>query len=278
MAASDTPRPPRLRVRDVHVAFDGFKALGGVSVDVPAGQVVGLIGPNGAGKTTLLDVVCGRTTPASGTVELDGEPFAPDPYRLAALGIARTLQGLRPPDGSTVLDHVLAGAADAPRTGLGWIKHKLFAQGGDPDFLKDRAQSLLREAELADLADISPTELGTEERRRLALARALIGQPRLLLLDEPAGGIAGEELAKLARIIRATPRRGADRPGVLLVEHHVDLVMEVCDHVVVLDHGRVIASGTPAEIRTSDAARAAYLDAGRADAGGADGAANRGPA
>lgn len=252
---------PRLSVRGVTVAFDDFTALDDVSLDVAPGEIVSLIGPNGAGKTTLLDAICGVTEVTSGSFALDGEPVEPDEYKLAARRIARTTQYLPKPGDQTALDHVLGAIVDPPKNGLGWVKRKLFRAEGDGDWLRDRAQSLLRDAQLADLTDVATFELGTEERRRLAIVRALIAQPRLLLLDEPGGGLAGDQLTLLGQLIRATPRRSADRPAVVLVEHHVDLVLEVSDRVVVLDRGRVIATGTPDEIRASDAARAAYLDA-----------------
>lgn len=259
-APATDPTPPRLRVAGVSVRFGDFTALDDVSLDVAPGEIVGLIGPNGAGKTTLVDVICGMTEPASGSVELDGAAIDPDPHKLAARGVARTRQGLAKVGDQKVLDHVRAGIVDPPRNGLGWVKQKLFRTEGSGDWLRDRARSLLRDARLADLADVATFELGTEERRRLAVVRALIGNPRLLLLDEPGGGLAGDQLTLLGQLIRATPRRSADRPAVLLIEHHVDLVLDVSDRVVVLDHGRVIASGTPDEIRGSDAARTAYLD------------------
>lgn len=252
---------PRLEVHGITVRFDDFVALEDVSLEVGRGEIVGLIGPNGAGKTTLLDVLCGTTTPTSGTVVFDGLAVDPDPYRMTERGIARTLQTLTKVGDQSVADHVLTGMVDPPRNGLGWLKGKLFRTEGSGDWLRDRVQSLLREAQLADVAEVATFELGTEERRRLAVVRALVAQPRLLLLDEPAGGLAGDQLTLLGQLIRATPRRTADRPAVLLVEHHVDLVMEVCDRVVVLDAGRVIATGTPAEVQASGAARAAYLDA-----------------
>lgn len=262
-APSDpTTSAPRLRVCGVTVRFGDFTALDDVSLEVAPGEIVGLIGPNGAGKTTLVDVICGATEPTGGTVEIDGLPIDPDPHQLAARGIARTQQGLSKVGDQKVLHHVLAGMVDPPRNGLGWVKQKLFRTEGSGDWLRDRAQSLLRDAKLADLADVATFELGTEERRRLAVVRALIANPRLLLLDEPGGGLAGDQLTLLGQLIRATPRRSADRPAVLHIEHHVDLVLGVSDRVIVLDRGRIIASGTPAEIRASDAARAAYLDAG----------------
>lgn len=261
MTASPAPAP-RLEIRDLVVEFGDARVLDDVSFDVAAGEIVGLIGPNGAGKTTLLDVVCGVTGATSGSVALDGLVIDPDEYRLAERGIARTTQTLTKVGDQSVIDHVLAGMVDPPRNGLGWVKAKLFRTEGSGDWLRDRAQSLLRDAELADLAEVATFELGTEERRRLAVVRALIAHPRLLLLDEPGGALAGDQLALLGQLVRSAPRRTADRPAVVLVEHHVDLVMAVCDRVVVLDEGRVIATGTPDEIQASGAARAAYLDAG----------------
>ena len=255
-------RPPtqaRLRVRDVTVRFGGLTALDGVSFDVPAGEVVGVIGPNGAGKTTLFNVVCGFTKPTTGSLEFDGAPLRPTPSRLTRLGIARTLQGLGLFDGQTVLENVMSGATHRARTGFGSALLGLPRSDRDEARLRETARELLDEFGLAAAAHALPATLPYALRKRVALARALIAEPRLLLLDEPAGGLGKDDIDTLARVIRTMPGRGDC--SVMLVEHHVDLVMEVCDAIVVLDFGKVIATGTPDEIRRSDAVAEAYLGA-----------------
>jgi branched-chain amino acid transport system ATP-binding protein len=253
--------PARLRVEGVTVRFGGLTALEDVSFDVPAGRVVGVIGPNGAGKTTLFNVVCGFVRPAAGTLELDGERLRPVPHRLAAQGVARTLQGLGLFDGQTVLENVVTGATNRARTGFGSALLALPRADRDEQGLRDRARELLAEFRLEDVADASPATLPYAVRKRAALARALMAEPRLLLLDEPAGGLGQDDIDDLVRVIGSMPTRTGTDCSVMLVEHHVDLVMQVCDALVVLDFGRVIARGTPDEIRRDERVAEAYLGA-----------------
>jgi len=228
---------PRLAVRGLSVRFGGLAALDDVALHVAAGEVVGLIGPNGAGKTTLFNAVCGLVRPSAGTIEVDGVPLAPDPTALARRGVARTLQGLGLYRGLTVRQNVLAGRLDAP----------------DPDADAARQLDALG---LRHLADGPVTALPYPDQKKVALARALVAEPRLLLLDEPAGGLGPADIAELGSLVRRTAATGC---AVLLVEHHVDFVMSVCDRVVVLDFGRVIASGTPDQVAGDPAVDEAYL-------------------
>jgi branched-chain amino acid transport system ATP-binding protein len=246
----------RLSVREVTARFGGLTALDAVSFDVAPGEVVGLIGPNGAGKTTLFNIVCGLARAKSGTVLIDGRP-RPRADRLAALRVARTFQGLALFSGLTVRQNVMAGlAAEAPGVLTG-----LLGLGRGPRHLADaahRAQDVLDGLGIGDTADRRPDDLPYPVQKRVALARALVASPTLLLLDEPAGGLGEDEIGELGELIRDVVR---ERPGtaVLFVEHHVDLVMAVSDRIVVLDAGRVIACGTPAEIRVDPAVAEAYL-------------------
>ena len=258
---SATDPTPRLRVSDVTVRFGGLTALEAVSFDVPAGEVVGVIGPNGAGKTTLFNVVCGFTPPTTGEIALDGKPFHPRPHRLTRHGIARTLQGLGVFDGQTVVENVMTGAARQARAGIGSALLGLPRADRDEAHLRTRALELLDEVGLAGQADAPAAALPYALRKRVVLARALISDPRLLLLDEPAGGLGKDDMDELGETIRSMSARGDGGCAVMLVEHHVDLVMAVCDRIVVLDFGKVIASGTPAEIRGSAAVAEAYLGA-----------------
>jgi branched-chain amino acid transport system ATP-binding protein len=223
-----------LSLHHTTVRFGGLVALDDVSLRVPPGQVVGVIGPNGAGKTTLFNVICGFATPQSGALTLDGRPFRPRPHHLNRHGIARTLQGVGQFNGMTVLENVLVGA------------RKGTAQ---------EARDALERCGVAKYADAYPTALPYAMRKRVELARALVCRPRILMLDEPAGGLDADEIDWLAELIRQ-----ADTT-VLLVEHHMDLVMAVCDEILVLDFGKPVAHGTPAEIRTDEAVVNAYLGA-----------------
>jgi len=255
-----------LALHHIGVRFGGLTALDDVSLRVPPGRVVGVIGPNGAGKTTLFNVVCGFVTPDEGTLTLDGRALRPRPHRLTRLGIARTLQGTGLFAGLTVLENVLTGATHTARAGFLSALLGLPRSDRDERRLRQHAFDVLDSLGIAGHADAAPTTLPFAVRQRVALARALAAQPRLLLLDEPAGGLGADDITELAELVRQLPRRDADPCAVLLVEHHMDLVMAVCDEIVVLDFGRVIAAGTPDEIRDDPAVTDAYLGAAIEDA------------
>jgi branched-chain amino acid transport system ATP-binding protein len=218
-----------LALEHLTVRFGGLTALDDVSLHVPPGRIVGIIGPNGAGKTTLFNVVCGFVRPESGAMTLDGRPFRPKPHHLARHGIARTLQGVGQFNGLTVLENVLVGGP--------------------------RAAEALERTGVAERAHELPGRLPYALRKRVELARALVAEPRILLLDEPAGGLDADEIAWLEGLIR-----GLDTT-ILLVEHHMDLVMAVCDEILVLDFGKPIALGPPDRIKDDPAVAEAYLGA-----------------
>jgi len=247
-----------LRVDGVSVSFEGLVALDGVTLTVAPGQVVGVIGPNGAGKTTLFNVICGFVRPDSGTISWRGESLdGVRPHNLVRLGIARTVQGVRLFPRMTALENVMVAGEDLHRVGLG------FSLLGLPR--ADRADRALRDAALGaldrfgarDAAEARADTLPYGVQKRVALARALIAQPQLLLLDEPAGGLGADDLSELAEAIGEL--KGS--MSVMLVEHRMDLVMSVCDRVAVLDSGRLIAAGTPDEVRSDPAVLEAYLGA-----------------
>lgn len=236
--SSPTPAtPPRLEVSGLTVAFGGLTALDGVDLTVGAAgraETVALIGPNGAGKTTVFNAVCGLVRATAGRIRIDGLPAPASPTRLLDRGLARTLQGLGLFAGLTVLENVLVPVADAV----------------------EAATAALARLDLTADAATPVDALPYPVRKRVALARALVARPRLLLLDEPAGGLGKDDVDGLADVVRDVV---ADGCAVLLVEHHVDFVMAVAHRVVVLDFGRVVASGTPDEVRTDPAVEAAYL-------------------
>lgn len=254
------PGGARLEVENVSVRFGGLTALDDVTFAVPSGSVVGVIGPNGAGKTTLFNVVCGFTNPQEGRLALDGNLLRPDPQHLTRMGISRTLQGLGLFPGLDVLENVIAGATHTSRAGFFSGLFALPRSDRDEAALRHRALELLEELELGQFIYADPTTLPYAVSKRVALARALISEPRLLLLDEPAGGLGQEDIDELGRLIRSLPQRG-EGCSVMLVEHHVDLVMAVCDSLVVLDFGKVIACGTPAEVHENPQVAEAYLGA-----------------
>jgi branched-chain amino acid transport system ATP-binding protein len=253
-----------LVVDGVSVAFGGLTALDDVSLRAAQGEVVGIIGPNGAGKTTLFNAVCGFVRPQAGRISWGGERLdGGRPSRLARLGIARTLQAVELFGGLTALENVMVGAGRHARAG--WLTALLGLPRSDRDerALRERALAALENAGAADAAHRRPAELPYPVRKRVALARALVAEPGLLLLDEPAGGLGAGDLDELAQ--RIGRLRGT--MAVVLVEHRMDLVMGVCDRVVVLDFGRCICQGTPAEVQADPAVLDAYLGA-EADAAG----------
>ncbi|WP_410599278.1 ABC transporter ATP-binding protein [Amycolatopsis sp. lyj-90] len=237
----------------VSVTFGGLVALSDVSLTVAPGRVLGVIGPNGAGKTTLFNVACGFVRPDTGALTWrDTELRRLRPHHLAGLGIARSLQELGLFGRMTVLDNVLVGAGKHAKAGF-WSS--MLGRTRDEKALTERAMAYLEDFDIADVAHRYPASLPYPVRKRVALARALVGEPELLLLDEPAGGLSAAEIADVGTLVRGL----TERMSVMLVEHHMDLVMGVCDEIVVLDFGKVIARGTPDEIRADPAVRAAYL-------------------
>jgi branched-chain amino acid transport system ATP-binding protein len=249
-----------LRVRDVSVRFDGIVALDGVSFEVRRGDICGLIGPNGAGKTTLLNCLSRLYQVESGSIELDGRPLLAAPrHHIARLGIGRTFQNLALFGSMTVRDNILTGGHAGSRGGFLANALRLPLVGREERRLQDRANDLIELLELTAVAGTPVAALPFVARKRVELARALAGQPRLLLLDEPAGGLEHEEVERLRGLIGSLRER-LDLT-VLLVEHHLGLVMRLSDRIVALDFGRTIAEGTPDEMRRHPEVVRAYLGA-----------------
>ena len=229
---------PGLVVREVCVRFGGLSALQDVSFEVPDRAVVGVIGPNGAGKTTLFNVISGLVRPTSGSLLFRGKDFQPRPERLVDVGVARTLQAVGLFPRMTALENVMVGAARTRRTGFAAALFATIGADRDERRIADEALSWLDRLGVADHARTTAATLPYGVQKKVALARALVSRPRLLLLDEPAGGLGPDDLRQLAQLIRSLPI-DADNPcAVVLVEHHMDLVMEVCDRVVVWTSGR----------------------------------------
>ena len=252
-----------LDIQGVTVRFGGVTALDDVSLTAAPRKITGIIGPNGAGKTTLLNTACGFVRPLSGTVSFDGRPLTNlRAHRLAGLGIARTLQGVGLFRGLSVVENVMVGATAGARAGVWSALFGLPRSDRDERRLREQAMRALDEVGAAELADQMPDTLAYGLRKRVALARALVGRPRMLLLDEPACGFPENELPELGELIK----KMAAGAGVVVIEHRMDLVMSVCDMIFVLDFGKLIAAGHAAEVQADPAVTAAYLGDPRAPA------------
>ena len=242
-----------LRAHGVSVAFGGVQALLDVDLAVDAAELVGLIGPTGAGKTPLIDAVTGFTPVTAGGVSLAGREIAAlTPDQRARLGLVRTFQSAETFAPLTVTEHLLAAAQPAGL--LGSLRDLVAPRRGTP---VDVAW-VLDELGLSAVADQFPDDLSYGQRKLVDLARALVTKPRVVLLDEPAAGLDSTETAELAGMLRTVRDSGI---GVLLIDHDMDLVLDVCDRVYVLDFGRIIATGSPAEIRADARVIDAYLGA-----------------
>ncbi len=236
-------RPGTLRASSVSRSFAGVQALDGVTLEVHRHEVVGLIGPNGAGKSTLVNVMTGFDLPSSGTVELEERDVTGwSPQRRGRAGLARTFQHSRSFRELSVRENVEVAALGV---------------GAGPRVARRRGQELLGLLGLEARSEAPAGALAHGDERRLGVARALATEPRFVLLDEPAAGLPEAEVPEFAAVIRAV--RDEHEAGVLLIDHNIALVMEVCDRIHVLDQGRTLAQGTPAEIRSNLDVTAAYL-------------------
>ncbi|MGY2052843.1 ABC transporter ATP-binding protein [Methylobacterium sp. JK268] len=248
---------PLLAAEGLTRRFQGLVAVDSVDVAVRAGTVHGLIGPNGAGKTTLFNLLSGVLAPTSGHIRLGGTPLdGLPPYRRTALGLARTFQNIRIFSEMTVLENVMTGMHARLTAGLG-ILWRSPGFRAEERAAKARARDFLAFVGLAEAAERRAGSLAYGDQRRLEIARALASEPRLLLLDEPAAGMNPAETHALLDLLRRL--RDALGLTLLLVEHDMPLVMSLCDRLTVLNFGRRIADGTPAEVRAHPAVIEAYL-------------------
>ncbi|MDB5633740.1 MAG: hypothetical protein JWR49_2595 [Tardiphaga sp.] len=246
-----------LSLRDIVLTFGSVRAIDGLDLDVLPGKIHGLIGPNGSGKTTTLNVISGYYASKGGTLMLGDEALPPgQPALRAARGIARTFQTPRVIGEASVLQNVMVGGTIEGQATFVEALLSLPRHHRDERTLAAQARALLGVVGLEQLADVRADRLQHSELRFIEIARALMLQPDFLLLDEPAAGLSNDEITRLGALIKAISRRGT---GVLLVEHHADLIFEICDQVTVLNLGRILAAGTSAEIRVHKEVVSAYL-------------------
>jgi branched-chain amino acid transport system permease protein len=246
-----------LSLRNIVLSFGNVRAIDGLDLDVKAGHVHGLIGPNGSGKTTTLNVISGYYAASAGTLALGADALpAGKPEVRAMRGIARTFQTPRVIGAASVLQNVMIGGTIEGEATFVEALLALPRHWRDERKLAASARALLGVVGLEQLADVRADRLQHSELRFIEIARALMIDPHFLLLDEPAAGLSGDEIERLGTLIKAISRRGA---AVLLVEHHADLIFDICDEVTVLNLGRVLAAGTPAEIRAHKEVVSAYL-------------------
>ncbi len=246
-----------LEVDDVTLRFGGLTALDGVSLHIEEGEILGLIGPNGAGKTTCFNVITGVYEPTMGEVRFRGSSLAGQKrHQITRLGIARTFQNIRLFRSMTALENVMVGADANHSTGVVAALFRTPKHRREESDAHDRGMELLEFMGLAERCDELAANLSYGDQRRLEIARAMATDPALLCLDEPAAGFNPQEKAELMALIRRVRDRGYT---VLLIEHDMRLVMGVTDRIVVLEFGKKIAEGSPAEIRDNPAVIAAYL-------------------
>jgi branched-chain amino acid transport system ATP-binding protein len=246
-----------LEVNGVSVHFGGLAALDDVSLSVARGEIVGLIGPNGAGKTTLFNVICGFVKAHAGSISIAGRRLGRPlkPHQLTNAGLSRTLQGVGLWPQLTLAENVMTALHDRSRGDLASALLGLPRSSRDEGQLRRQALAALDRVGVAAFADRFPSTLPYPLQKQASLARAIVTEPRLLLLDEPASGLGEADIEGLGELVRGLR---ADM-AVLLVEHHMDFVMSLCDRLVVLDFGKVLATGTPDEVRADPNVTRAYL-------------------
>ncbi|MGE0421327.1 MAG: ATP-binding cassette domain-containing protein [Reyranellaceae bacterium] len=250
-------RPGAIELRGIELHFGGVRAIDGLDLEIRSGEVHGLIGPNGSGKTTTLNVISGYYAPRSGTATLNGAPLPFGvPHARAGYRIARTFQTPRVIGGASVLQNVMIGGTIDGHAGFGEAMLSLPRHHRDEKRLREAAMLALQTVGLESLAAVRADRLQHSELRFMEIARALMLRPTFLMLDEPAAGLSAEEIRRLGALIKAMSREGV---GVLLVEHHADMIFDVSDRVTVLNLGKTLAAGTPDEIRSHREVVNAYL-------------------
>jgi branched-chain amino acid transport system ATP-binding protein len=254
----DISATPVLEIRNLSQHFGGLKAVSEFNVQLHAGEMIGLIGPNGAGKTTVFNIVSGFYQPTHGQILVNGVDTAGmKPHQVTGLGVARTFQNIRLWNDMSVLDNIRVAQHGTLQYGFFHAITRSSRYLAREKKIEDEARELLEVFELQDYAEEFPKNLPYGTQRKLEIARALSSQPRLLLLDEPAAGLNSADIQELIRLVRWI--HGHFNVTIWMIEHHMDVMMELASHIKVIDFGETIAEGKPDEIRSHPAVITAYL-------------------
>ena len=241
-----------MRIEDLKMYFGGLKAIDGFDLSIYKGETLGIIGPNGAGKTTLFNAICGVYIPTGGKVIFEGKEVQGTPaHEMANKGISRTFQISKPLSGLTILDNVVAAAGVHEYTGI-----KSYFRKAHTKEVEDRVEEVIREVGLADVANKKASDVSLGYLRRLEIARALVTEPKLIMLDEPCAGLSNFAINEITELIMALKEKGQ---SIVLIEHNLPITMKVCDRITVLSYGKKIAEGTPDEVKNDRQVIEAYL-------------------
>jgi branched-chain amino acid transport system ATP-binding protein len=253
-----------IRTSSLTKRFGGLVAVSNVTLDINAEQIFGVVGPNGAGKSTLFNLISGVERPTNGTIFFKDENITNQSvYAIARKGVIRTFQRSLPFGSMSVLDNVVVGRFAFGRKGLGWVAERWFGLDYDEAEEIAKARELLKLVGLDELRDRPANELAYGNQRRLEIARALISKPDVLMLDEPAAGLSKPEMESLREFLLRLKNAGQTT---IIIEHHLPLVMSLCDRIAVLNYGEKIAEGTPQEIGKNQTVIDAYIGKGRGNA------------